>query len=141
MNEEIIEAEFEPIEILEGEELLVPPEEPHRIKCPCCHVEFYEGEELLPLVPMEGNTKVTLLRRIRQKLNEKANDPKLGFDARRIDAVAEAFITAMQEGNYNFFKEFIEREEGKVANQTNIKAEGAVKLYASALPIEGDDAP
>jgi hypothetical protein len=70
----------------------------------------------------------TLMAVIREKLK--------GADQKRLEEVAESFINAMKTGSFQHFKEYIEREEGKVPDRI-ANADGS-NIELAPLRLDGD---
>lgn len=82
----------------------------------------------------------TLLSRVRELLKMPSPRAEDMMDPKRIrfDDAAEAFARQMEAGNFQFHKEFIDREEGKVTQKIDFGI--TTKLYVG-MPTEGEDAP
>jgi hypothetical protein len=81
----------------------------------------------------------TFLSRVREILKTTSVHPDPMHPERmRFDDAAEAFVRQMEAGNFQFHKEFIDREEGKVTQKIDFGV--TTKLYVG-MPTEGEDAP
>lgn len=60
------------------------------------------------------------------------------YTGTRFQQAAEAFVEEMEAGNFPFFKEFMERDEGKVATTVNLN-DVPVKMYDA--PTTGKNSP
>lgn len=58
----------------------------------------------------------------------------------RFHMAAEAFVSKMEAGEFPFFKEFLEREEGKVPTRVAGHDGGPIKMYA-AVAVDGPKSP
>lgn len=84
------------------------------------------------LAQSRGEPKKTFLSLVRQVLKQKI-EYEDGRVMERQQRAAEVFVEQMEEGEFPFFKELIEREEGKVTQP--VQHEIAQKAYIG-LPVD-----
>lgn len=88
-----------------------------------------------------GNRGKRLLTQIKELLRMKSLNPKAGKGDTRLTEAADAFVRAMELGSFPHLKEFIEREEGKVAQKISNADGSNIKLYAGMPVSDSDGAP
>lgn len=94
------------------------------------------GQVLNPLGAPKGRRLTTVIRDLLKQRSKKNDSNKI----KRIDDVAEAYVAAMERGEFQFIKEYIERDEGKVPMRLADADGEKVKLYLG-MPLEGEGAP
>lgn len=107
------------------------------VTCPCCSYAFTPGQTFEPLPPGMKGKKI--LTRVKELMNERSRLPNGQYNY-RFDDVANAIVTAMERGYWPAIQQFIDREEGKVANRIAGADGGNLKMYVS-IPTEGEAAP
>ena len=112
--------------------------------CPSCGHRFREGFESVDGLPIpfphdKPDRGITITTRVKQLMNERSKD-KDGKWRYRFDHVAEMFAKKLEEGDFNFVREFMNRLEGRVP-QRLANADGTnIKMYDN-MPTEGEQAP
>lgn len=94
--------------------------------------QIVPGEVRSPGAP-KGKRLLTCIKELLQQHVPQDKEGKT-----RMDAAAEAFVTAMVGGSFAHLQEFMNREEGRVGGTPADAV--PVKLYVE-MPIEGKEAP
>lgn len=115
-------------------------------QCPSCGHRFTEDstdDPPLPFSPGKPEGSITLMTRVKQILNQRSKIKNADGTWRynfRFDDVAEQFVRALESGDFNFMREFLNRLEGRVA-QRLANADGSnLKMYEN-MPTDGTEAP
>jgi len=113
----------------------LPPEE-HRFK---------PGQSGNPNGRPKG--AVSFLKILREKLNEELPDAATGERRKRAVRLVEAALSAAEDGDFRYFKEILDRFEGKVPDRMSLSVEdvaGTLERVAAAVlkvvPKESRDA-
>jgi hypothetical protein len=85
----------------------------------------------------------TLFKQVQMILQERCevelvNGKRIASD--RLYKAALAFVKKMEDGEFPFHKEFLDREEGKVPTRVAGHDGGPIKMYA-AVAVDGPNAP